>query len=233
METATALRDFLKTGVIRNAVNFLGRAGRVSAAAAVRRVGETSAHLLGQMGEARIEGLNVRYYGEPANATNPLIVNAALVGLFQRDPHRHGHRVNARAVARRVASRSPSRRARAAHLPSLISLKLGPVAASAGSKAPSARLRAAPRAPQRRPVEAPLAGTTLLMMNNDQPGAIGQVGTILGHHDINIANFALRKKRNRRGGAANVDEPADKKIGENVMKEIRALKPVRNAWLCG
>ena len=34
------------------------------------------------MGEARIEGLSVRYYGELASGTHPLIVNAALVGLF-------------------------------------------------------------------------------------------------------------------------------------------------------
>ena len=81
------------------------------------------------------------------------------------------------------------------------------------------------------PVDAQLAGTTILFMNNDQPGVIGQIGTILGQHDINIANFALGRNDTGAVAVVNVDEPADKKIGENVMKEIRALKPVRNAWL--
>jgi D-3-phosphoglycerate dehydrogenase len=68
-------------------------------------------------------------------------------------------------------------------------------------------------------------------MNNDQPGVIGQIGTILGKHNINIANFALGRSETGAVAAVNVDEPAEIKIGEDVMREIRALKPVRNAWL--
>ena len=58
-------------------------------------------------------------------------------------------------------------------------------------------------------VEAPLAGTMLIICNDDQPGVIGEVGTILGTHKVNIANFALG--RNDTGGAVgivNVDEDA-------------------------
>ena len=62
------------------------------------------------------------------------------------------------------------------------------------------------------PVDAPLEGTQILIKNNDQPGVIGAVGTVLGRHGINIANFALgrspdvrhrrrRGRRWRRGGA--------------------------------
>ena len=40
-------------------------------------------------------------------------------------------------------------------------------------------------------VEAPLDGTLLVILNDDQPGVIGEVGTILGRHHINIASFAL------------------------------------------
>ena len=41
------------------------------------------------------------------------------------------------------------------------------------------------------PVEAPLEGTQIIIKNNDQPGVIGAVGTVLGRHGVNIANFAL------------------------------------------
>jgi D-3-phosphoglycerate dehydrogenase len=81
------------------------------------------------------------------------------------------------------------------------------------------------------PLEASLPGTTILFMNNDQPGVIGEIGTILGRHNINIANFALGRSENGAVAAVNVDEPKDGKIGENVMKEIRALKTVKDAWL--
>ena len=40
-------------------------------------------------------------------------------------------------------------------------------------------------------VESPLEGTLLIIKNNDQPGVIGDVGTLLGRHKVNIANFAL------------------------------------------
>ena len=47
----------------------------------------------------------------------------------------------------------------------------------------------------------------LIIANDDQPGVIGEVGTILGRHGVNIANFALgrgdtgrdRRRQRRRG----------------------------------
>ncbi len=56
------------------------------------------------------------------------------------------------------------------------------------------------------PLEAPLPGTTILFMNNDQPGVIGEIGTILGKHGVNIANFALGRSESGAVGAVNVDE---------------------------
>src|SRR6202041_1934317 len=40
-------------------------------------------------------------------------------------------------------------------------------------------------------IEAPLEGTLLTIRNQDVPGVIGRIGTILGDHRVNIANFAL------------------------------------------
>jgi D-3-phosphoglycerate dehydrogenase len=68
-------------------------------------------------------------------------------------------------------------------------------------------------------------------MNNDQPGVVGAIGTLLGKHQINIANFALGRNEHGAVAAANVDEPPNKKIDESVMQEIRAIKAVKNAWL--
>ena len=81
------------------------------------------------------------------------------------------------------------------------------------------------------PIEAQLPGTTILFMNNDQPGVIGEIGTLLGQHQINIANFALGRNDHGAVAAVNVDESPNKKIDEAVMKEIRAIKAVKNAWL--
>lgn len=64
-------------------------------------------------------------------------------------------------------------------------------------------------------------GHLLMMVNRDQPGVIGKVGTLLGDHGVNISEFEL--SRNRRGGEAmaviRVDEPVDKA----VVEALRAL----------
>ena len=76
-------------------------------------------------------------------------------------------------------------------------------------------------------VEAPLEGTMLLMMNNDQPGVIGAVGTILGRHGVNIANFALGRRRSAGAvGVVNVDDPTGNGLPKEVLDEIRQVQGV-------
>jgi D-3-phosphoglycerate dehydrogenase len=234
VETASALRDFLKTGVIRNAVNFPSVAPEeFQKIQPYVELAKQLGSLLGQMGEARIESLGVRYYGELASGTHPLIVNAALVGLFKAILSDTVTEVNARAVAKtRGIDLIESSSTRPRSFTSLVSLKL---MTSAGERYVEGTVFPGhgPRLVLLNgvPLEAQLAGTTILFMNDDQPGVIGQIGTILGKHEINIANFALGRSANGAVAAVNVDEPADRKIGEDVMKEIRALKFVKNAWL--
>ena len=232
VETASALRDFLKTGVIRNAVNFPSVAPEeFQKLQPYIALGKQLGCLAGQMGEARIESLGVRYYGELASGQHPLILNAVLVGLFQAILSDTVTEVNARAVAAARGidlTESSSTRSRAFR--SLLSIKL---ATSAGERWVEGTVDgSSPRLVLLNgvPIEAPLGGTLLLLANHDQPGVIGEVGTILGRHGINIANFALGRGAGGAVGVVNVDEPAEQ-VGENVLKEIRAITAVKAAWL--
>jgi D-3-phosphoglycerate dehydrogenase len=81
-------------------------------------------------------------------------------------------------------------------------------------------------------VEAPLAGTMLIICNDDQPGVIGEVGTILGSQGVNIANFALGRNETGAVGVVNVDEEATTAGAlEAAMEAIRQIPAVRDAWL--
>jgi len=81
-------------------------------------------------------------------------------------------------------------------------------------------------------VEAPLAGTMLIICNDDQPGVIGEVGTILGRQGVNIANFALGRNETGAVGVVNVDEEATTAGAlESAMEAIRQIPAVRDAWL--
>jgi len=77
------------------------------------------------------------------------------------------------------------------------------------------------------PIEAPLGHNVLIIRNSDQPGVIGQVGTILGRKDINIASFVLGRdaKHPYAIGIVNTDSA----VPSDVLKEIRSVKAVQFA----
>jgi D-3-phosphoglycerate dehydrogenase len=230
VETASALRDFLKSGVIRNAVNFPAVApDEFQRLQPYMSVGEQLGALVGQMGEARIESVGVRYYGELAGQ-HPLIVNAVLVGLFKATLSEPVTAVNAKATAvARGIDIVESSSSRTRNFRSLLSVKL---VTDAGERWVEATV--ADRNPRLVllngvPVEAPLSGTLLLISNNDQPGVIGDVGTILGRQGVNIANFALGRDSGGAVGVVNVDAPAG--VVEGLLDQLRSIAAVKHVWL--
>lgn len=230
VETATALRDFLRDGIIRNAVNFPS----VSAEEFARlqpylTLGERLGAMLAQMNEGRTTRVGVRYYGELANRKNDLIVNAVLVGLFKPILSSGVSPVNARSVAMdRGLEIVESHSTRPRNYTTLLSVKLH---SDRGEPWIEGAVfdRSAPRLVliDGVPVEAPLDGTLLVISNNDQPGVIGDVGTILGRHGVNIANFALGRDGSRAIGVVNIDET--RPLPDAVLDEIRRVPAVRSA----
>ena len=208
METAAAVRDYLRDGVIRNAVNFPSLSPEE-----FRRlqpwvtVAERLGSLVAQMGEARISTVGVRYYGELARGRTDLLASAVLVGLFRRMLSGGVSPVNAKAIAaERGIEVIESHSSRVRNFTSLMSVKLH---TSDGERWVEGTLveHGGPRLVlvDGVPVEAPLGGTQIVIKNDDQPGVIGAVGTVLGKHGVNIANFALgrsteRRDRRRLGG---------------------------------
>jgi len=76
-------------------------------------------------------------------------------------------------------------------------------------------------------IEAPLEGNLLVCRNLDVPGVIGKIGTILGQHNVNIANFALGRERSgtkpvKALAAVQVDAPVSKEVLE-ALGTIEAL----------
>ena len=240
-ETAAALRDFLNEGIIRNAVNFPS----VSLEEYKRlRPYLTLAKRLGlvvaQMGEARIHAVGVRHYGELADESPHLLGSAVLEGVLCAILSSAGVTpVNARSIAaERGIELIESRSTRPRNYTSLISVKLhtdsgdrwveGTVFANG-----SVRLVLVDGVA----VEAPLEETLLIIKNNDQPGVIGDVGTLLGRHGVNIASFALGRDpacAECAVGVVNVDEhperPGAGVVTDEVVAEIRAIPNVLSVW---
>ena len=73
------------------------------------------------------------------------------------------------------------------------------------------------------------SGNMLIMMNDDIPGVIGQVGTLMGEHGVNIAEWRLG--RAGQGDTALAFINLDSDLSDDVLKEIAALPAIRKLKL--
>ena len=71
------------------------------------------------------------------------------------------------------------------------------------------------------------AGTILLTTNEDQPGMVGVIGTLLGTKGVNIDQFELA--RNIKGGEAMALIRVDDGISEEVVEELRNRSGITSA----
>ena len=80
-----------------------------------------------------------------------------------------------------------------------------------------------------REVEVEPQGCMLIIANSDETGIVGKVGTIVGNDGVNIAAMSL--SRNEIGGVALNVAVLDSDLSEAAMKEIRAIKAIKQAKL--
>ena len=192
--------------------------------------------LLTQLVDSRISGIGIRYYGELAQGNNEMLVGAALVGIFQRILSTSVSLVNARSVAeQRGLEVIESRSTRARNFTSLVSLKLHTEntehwAEGAIFEPGQPRLVRLDDVE----IEMPLEGTVLVIRNSDQPGVIGDIGTTLGRHNVNIATFALGRSNDGAIGAVRIGSPEKRstvdsgKLPDKLLDDIRAIDAVQS-----
>jgi D-3-phosphoglycerate dehydrogenase len=183
------------------------------------------------MNDHHARSVGIRYYGELAESRTEMIVNSVLAGLFKPILWTAVTAVNARSIAaERGIEVTESRSTRARDYTSLISVKLQ---TNEGERwvegAVFERASTASRMVDGVGIEAPLEGTMIVICNTDQPGVIGDVGTILGRHGVNIGTFALGRDGDRAVGVVIVDETAP--IPEEVLEELRRVKAIREVRL--
>jgi D-3-phosphoglycerate dehydrogenase len=233
IETAATVRDFLRDGVVRNAVNFPSlRPDEMQRLQPWIRLADRLGALASQLGAARIETLGVRYYGALVESRGlDVLAASAAAGALRHILSGGVSMVNAIATARnRGIDVVESRSSRARHFTSLLSIKLTTDTGDnwvEGTVFEPDTLRLVSVAGIS--VEAPLSGTLLIVRNDDRPGVIGDVGTILGRHGVNIANFALGRGDRGAIGVVNVDEDGASPALAESIEEIRRLRAVQEA----
>jgi D-3-phosphoglycerate dehydrogenase len=236
IETAATVRDFLCDGIVRNAVNFPSvHPDDMQRLQPWIRLADRLGALVSQTGTAGFEALGVRSYGALGESRGVSVLAAsAAAGVLRPILSSGVSIVNARAAAReRGIDIIESRSSRTRHFTSLLSIKLHTDAGDRwveGTVFEPASLRLV--SVQGVEVEAPLGGTMLIIANDDQPGVIGEVGTILGRYKVNIANFALGRGESGAVGVVNVDEDGDGPHPlDRAIDEIRRVPAIRQAWV--
>jgi len=233
LETAAAVRDYLTLGVIRNAVNFPA----IGAEDMLRlqpflALAEQMGALGVQLAEGRTKGISVRLYGPLVKTHGGLIVSAAVKGMLK--PMLSSPAVtivNARDIAaERGIEIVESHSTRARNFANIVSVKIH---TSAGER----WLEGTVFEPDRPrltfldgvDIEATLEGTLLVLRNADTPGVIGQVGSILGKHSVNIASFALGRDEAGAVGVVRLDATPEDEGLARALPEIRAAEAVKEA----
>ncbi len=236
---AQQVRDFLAEGVIRNAVNL-----PALSAEQYRRVrpylelAERLGAFVSQAAAARPARIRITYAGETAEAGTHLLRSAVLTGLLNAVLDEKVNLVNAAAVAAaRGLTVDERTRRRESGFPN--TLEVAAMSDTGGQVACSFAVEAtvlhgtSPRllTIDGIELEAPLEGTILFLRNRDEPGVIGQIGTLLGKQGVNIATFALGRREAVRGAEAVALVRLDGDVPDSAVEPVRGIPAVMEARL--
>lgn len=241
VQVAQQVKEYLKSGVIQNAVNVPSVSHEEFAEMQPYVVlAERLGSFLAQVSDGMLEEISLRYSGHIAEWKTELIRNAAIQGILNQMLDEKANLVNAASLA---ASRGL--RVHEMHKPKSSTGGSGSVlSVLLKTSAQEHRVKGAvlhgndPRllSVDDIDVEAPLERNLIFLRNRDVPGVIGKVGTILGQHKINIANFSLgRQSANDGAGKKTESRQAvavvhiDGRVSEDVLKALRKIPAIEQA----
>jgi len=190
---AQQVRDYLKDGVVMSAVNMPSiSAEQYGKLAPFLTLAERLGSFAAQTLQGRPVRLKITYSGNFGETNSALIRNAALSGVLNCFLSQKANLINAAQIAHeRAFGISEVRRGRA-HFSDSIALALETEDATRtveGTVFPDGTPRLL--STDGIYVETSLVGHLVYVTNEDVPGVIGRIGTILGENGINIADFSL------------------------------------------
>jgi D-3-phosphoglycerate dehydrogenase len=244
IQLAMQVRDYLKLGVAQNAVNLpsLSHEEYVEVAPYIE-MAERLGHFLSHATPGNLENIQLTYAGRIAQGKTDLIRNAAISGILADSEI--VNRINAATIAqeRGIRIQEDKKEFTSGGAGSTLKIMLHSSAAAGGEAGDVSASATVLHGNSPRlltydgiDIEAPLNGTLLAIRNHDVPGVVGRIGTILGEHSVNIANFALgrsvRSQRVPQGQALavvqiDVQNPADATAAIEALRKVEAIASVR------
>jgi D-3-phosphoglycerate dehydrogenase / 2-oxoglutarate reductase len=231
IQLAMQVRDYLKLGVVQNAVNLPSLSHEEYAEIAPYiEMAERLGLFLSHATPGNLENIQITYAGRLAQGKTDLIRNAAICGVFANSEI--VNRINAAAIAQERGIRIQEDKKEFTSGGTGSTLKIVLHSSDGDASASATVLHGnSPRllTYDGIDIEAPLNGTLVTIRNHDVPGVVGRIGTILGEHSLNIANFALgRSTRSQRvpQGQALAVVQIDVKSASDAAAAVEALRKV-------
>ncbi len=229
IQVAEQMSDFLNNGAVANAVNMPS----ITAEEAPRlkpymKLAEQLGSFAGQITDSAIKKIEVEYQGL-VSELNVKPLTAIVVASLLKPLFDSVNMVNAQSIAKaRGIGVSETRTESSADFHTAIKLT---ITTEARTRTLTGTLFAGkePRIVEIEgvPIEAAATANMLFIRNDDKPGLIGGLGTILGNAGQNIADFRLGRVEN--GGTAICLVSLDAPLSDAVFEQIKALPLARQA----
>jgi D-3-phosphoglycerate dehydrogenase len=226
--------EYLRHGVAINAVNMPALSPEQYHAITpyitlAERLGTFAAHVA----SGNPKTVRLTYSGRIADGNTNLLRSAGLAGALGRSTARKANLVNAMTIAgQRGWSVQENRENRSGPTDSI---RVDLITEDGTTSVEGVVLLDKPRLTQVDGIycEAALSGFLIFMKNQDVPGVIGHVGTVLGKNRINIANFSLGRRDAPTAPGQPLEAVAvvstDELVPEAVLAQLRENPAVRFA----
>jgi D-3-phosphoglycerate dehydrogenase len=229
-DIAQQVRDYLKGGVIQSAVNFYSLAGDLyDKVRPAMDLAERLGLFLSQACRGSLERIELGVYGDLREIDTKPILAAAVTGVLRPQMAEGLTLVNALEVAReRKIEILESTSSAGISFANLVALRLKTSEEDlsvAGTVFGGAHLRLVDVDGVE--VDTIPQGNVLLVRNEDTPGIVGRVGTVLGSHGVNIARMGLGRKPG--SGRAIMLIEVDSEVPAAVTDELTAMPGIREA----
>jgi D-3-phosphoglycerate dehydrogenase len=232
LQVAEQISDYLLTGAITNALNMPSISA--SEAQKVRpwiSLAEKLGSFAGQLTGTSMTGVEIVYEGTPSMLNTRALTQAALTGLL-KPMLAEVNMVNAPVIAKdRGIKVSETRRDAQGIYEGYIKLVVS-MGDSTRRVAGTVFSDGRPRLIQIKDInlDAEFAPHMFYIVNEDKPGFIGKLGTMLGDAKVNIANFTLGRSAPGQDAIAliEVDGPVPAAVAEAVARlpQVKHAKPL-------
>jgi D-3-phosphoglycerate dehydrogenase len=222
IEIAQGVSEFLLNGIINNAVNVPNVDLRTLAL--IRPylgLGEKLGRLLAQIAPHPLETLTIQYTGKVGESETVPITRSVLKGLLFQNSEVAVNEVNAPRAAQNLGLKvTEMKSSEAGEFTDLITVQAtkGGLRYEVGATIYGVHPRIVRLNGHN--LEASPEGILLIVENQDRPGMVGWIGTLLARQQINIASISL--SRGETGGKALGVLNLDSMPSEELVKEIEA-----------